>query len=56
LGSNVKPELPIVGSKIKTVASIYGNTTASIKLKERVSSKSQTEPKKLILRLNLNKH
>ena len=54
MGSNVKPELPIVGPKIKTIASIYGNTTSSIKLKEKVPVSK--EPKKLILRLNLNKH
>ena len=47
LNSNVKPELPIVGSNIQTVASKYGSSIPAVKV---------AEPKKLILKLNLNKH
>ena len=44
LNSNVKPELPIVGSNIQTSSSVYGSSTPAV------------QPKKLILKLNLNKH
>ena len=44
LNSNVTPVLPIAGSNIQTSSSVYGSSTPAVK----------AEPKKLILKLNLN--